>query len=189
MRLLTIVSWPFIQDLSNGNVLVFVLLAAAWAIQGSRVAQIAFLALTLLIPRPLMLPVAVYLLLTNRELRVPFALGALLSLLLLVALDPGFHWLAKLASSGGDVGNTYNFGPSALMGLAWIPIGVVLAAFLTWRGRLGWASLAISPYWLAYYWMLPILDLLPGQLRALSGAPQSSSPRPRSSGAAPASGS
>jgi hypothetical protein len=168
MRLLVLVSWPFWQDASNGNVMVFVLLAAAWGIRGNRLAQIAFLALTLLIPRPLMLPVAVWLLWREPSLRVPFAIAAIASLGGAWLMDPS--WFGKLASSGQDVANTYNWGPSAIIGLWWVPIGLALAAYLTWKGRLGLASIAISPYWLPYYFLMGLLELAPSRFKKTRSA-------------------
>ncbi len=56
----------------------------------------------------------------------------------------------------------YNFGPSAWIGLAWVPIGLALAAWLTWRGRLGFASVAASPYWFGYYLLMLFLEISPG---------------------------
>ena len=38
-------------------------------------------------------------------------------------------------------------------------IGLPLAAWLTWKGRLGLASLAASPYWLPYYLLMLLLEL------------------------------
>jgi len=53
------------------------------------------------------------------------------------------------------------------MGSLWVPIGLVLAAWLTWRGRLGFASLAASPYWLPYYLFMPFLELRRWYLRPM----------------------
>jgi hypothetical protein len=39
-----------------------------------------------------------------------------------------------------------------------VPIGLTLAAWLTWRGKLGLASLAASPYWLLHYFLILMLD-------------------------------
>ena len=60
---------------------------------------------------------------------------------------------------GRPIGIPFDVGPSRLIGSLWVPIGLVLAAVLTWRGRLGWASLAASPYWLPYYLMMPFLEI------------------------------
>jgi len=67
MRIVTLLSWPFWFDVEAGNIMVFVLLAAAWAIRGNAIGSGAFLVLTLLAPRPLMLPVAACLLWKHRD--------------------------------------------------------------------------------------------------------------------------
>jgi hypothetical protein len=160
MRVVVLASWPFWQGTSNGNVMAFVLLAAAWALRGNRFAQLAFLAIALLIPRPLMLPVLVWLLWRTPALRLPFLamLAAVVGLTL--AVDPRWvTWLPKLAESGGDIASSYNVGPSRLIGAWWIPIGFVLATWLTLRGWVGTASVAISPYILPYYLLMAALDL------------------------------
>jgi hypothetical protein len=159
LRLLTLASWPFWQDTSNGNVMVLVLLVAVYALRGHRWAQYGFLALTLLMPRPLMLPVAAWLLWRHSDLRVPFVIVTVAYLSALPALDPQWAWFGKLLTSGNDVGNSYNVGPSAMIGAVWVPIGAVLAVILTWKGRLGLASLAASPYWLPYYMLMGLLEL------------------------------
>jgi hypothetical protein len=51
----------------------------------------------------------------------------------------------------------YNLGPSRWLGYWWLLAGVPLGAWLYWRGKVGWAGLAISPYVWSYYllWTLP----------------------------------
>ena len=74
--------------------------------------------------------------------------------------------IARLAETPTtQVGIAFDVGPARLVGGWWIPMGLVLAAILTWRGRLGWASLAISPYWLPYYLMMPLLEIRGWYLR------------------------
>jgi hypothetical protein len=79
---------------------------------------------------------------------------------LVLVLGFGPAWLDALlhATEGVEVAD---FGPAAFIGSLWLPIGLVLAAFLTWRGRLGLASLAASPYWLPQYLLMLLLDLVP----------------------------
>lgn len=73
MMALALVSWPFWVDVESGNLMAFVLLAAAWALRGNAVGIGATLALSLLIPRPLMLPLAGWLLWKHPAWRLPFA--------------------------------------------------------------------------------------------------------------------
>ena len=99
MRLLTLASWPFWYDVEAGNLLVFVVLAAAWAFRGSRFASGAFLLLVLLVPRPLMLPVAAWLLWQRPELRLPFVIAFAVHAIAVLATG----WGTELddCSSGG----------------------------------------------------------------------------------------
>jgi hypothetical protein len=71
LRIATLLAWPFWYDLLLGNVLVFVLLAGARALRGSRVATFAFLAMTVLMPRPLMVSLAAWLLWQRPGWRIP----------------------------------------------------------------------------------------------------------------------
>lgn len=82
-----------------------------------------------IVPRPLMIPVAAWLL-----------------------------WTRPVAA-GGDVAIPSNVGPSRFIGIPWLLVGVPLAAWLTLRGRLGVAALAASRYWLPYYLLFPIVEL------------------------------
>ena len=52
LALLLLVCYPFWFDVATGNLLVFVLLAAAWAYRGNRLATGIYLALCVLVPRP-----------------------------------------------------------------------------------------------------------------------------------------
>lgn len=160
MRILGLVSWPFWYDLEAGNVLAFVVLAAAWSLRGNRVAIAAYLALLLLVPRPLMVPVAAWILWTKPEWRIPFAITFAAHGVIVVATGWADDWAGALLAAGGDVGIPSNVGPSRFIGtLPWLMIGLPLSAWLTLRGRLGLASLAASPYWLPYYLLLLLLEL------------------------------
>ncbi len=45
----------------------------------------------------------------------------------------------------------FNIGPSFFVGLWWLILGIPLGIWLTLKGRVGWAGLAVTPYWLAQY--------------------------------------
>jgi hypothetical protein len=156
LRILTLISWPFWQDVSTGNVMIFVLVTAVYAIRGQRWAVLTFWTITALIPRPLMLPLAAWLVWrrTDRWAGLVLMVG-----IFLVGIAADDAWIRTLAASGEDMANSYNWGPSALIGWAWVPLGIVGAAWLTRIGRLGLASLLASPYWLPYYLLMPLLDL------------------------------
>jgi hypothetical protein len=159
LALLTLVSWPFWSDVYLGNVTVFVFVAAASALAGSTLGALAYLALCLLVPRPFMVPIALLLIWKRPRLRLPFASMFVIHGLLVALTGWGPAWLASLLRGGDDLTGHANLGPSALIGPLWIPIGLVLAGILLWRGRLGLASIAASPYWLPPYLLMVLLDL------------------------------
>ena len=161
LALLALISWPFWFDLETGNTLVFTFVLAVWALRGSRVAALGYLGLLLLIPRPLAMPVAIWLLWKRPNLRLPFVLLCLATMLGTIASGAAGPWIGALVRAQGDIGNSLNFGPSALIGPLWVPIGLTLAAILLAMGRLGWASLAATPYVLPYYLIFCLLELVP----------------------------
>lgn len=165
MRFVTLAAWPFWYDVETGNVMVFVLLAAAWAVRGQPLGTGAFLVLTLWFPRPLMLPVLAHILWKQRQWRIPALLiGAALLVATLIS-GWAWEWLQLLTTLGAEQRSPNNLGPTRLLGAWWLLLGIPLAGFLTWRGRLGWASLAVSyPYVLPYYLLMLILEL-PQRLR------------------------
>ena len=159
MRLVTLASWPFWFDMEAGNVLVFVLLAAAWALRGNGAAIGSFFVMALFMPRPLMLPIAVWLLWRHPEWRVPFVGIAVLHGLAVLATGWGGEWVGVLLDSTDEIASPLNIGPSRFIGLVWVVVAFPAAAWLTLRGRLGWASLLAAPYWLPYYLVMPLLEL------------------------------
>jgi hypothetical protein len=159
IRVVALVSWPFWYDVQTGNVLIFIVLAGAWALRGNRWGTGGFLLLTLLVPRPLMIPVAAWLLWKQPGWRWPLVFGAVAQLLIVAVLGWGNGWLATLLNASRDSLLPSNVGPSRFVGQWWVAIGIPLAIWLTVRGRVGWASLAASPYWLPYYLLMPILGL------------------------------
>jgi hypothetical protein len=159
MRLLLLASWPFAFDLQLGNVMTFVLLAAAWALRGNRIAALVFIAFCLLFPRPLMLPIAAWLLWRQPWLRWPAVVLFMIHAGLVLASGQGGAWVARLLSSTDEIESVFNIGPTAMVGLWWLLLGIPLGAWLFWRGRVGLAGLAISPYLLPYYLMVALLDL------------------------------
>ena len=167
LALLLFVSYPFWFDVNTGNLMVFVLLAAAWAYRGNRLAIGLYLALCVLVPRPIMVPLLIWIVWRRPEWRLPFV--GMAALALLTAIPTGYlsNWIGSLPRSGlGEIANDFNLSPSRFLGPAWLLIGVPLAAWLTIRGRLGWATMAISPYLLPYYVQMLGLELVvPGPMQ------------------------
>jgi len=159
-----LISAPLWFDIQTGNIMIFVAVTAFWALRGNRVATALFLVLTVLVPRPLMLPLAVWLLWNRPEWRAPFAVFFAAHTVLVSLSGYGLEWVSSLLSAGGEVASPFNLGPSALIGYFWVPIGAALAIWLTVRGRLGLASLAISPYWLPYYFLMLVLEFRSSRL-------------------------
>ena len=158
---LLLVSFPFWADVNNGNLMVFVLLAAAWTCRGNRVATGIYLACCVLIPRPIMLPLLAWVLWKQPGWRWPFVGMAIA--VVLTAVPTGYlsDWIASFAGSGArDIGNAFNLSPSRYLGVGWLVIGIPLGIWLTLKGRLGWASMAISPYLLPYWVQMLGLELV-----------------------------
>jgi hypothetical protein len=153
-----LITFPLWFDIQTGNLMIFVAVTGFWAIRGSRMAIGLFLLLTLLVPRPLMLPLAIWILWTRPAWRLPFVGLFVAHAAIVIVSGYAGEWLDALFRVGPELTSDYNYGPSRFIGLLWIPIGIVLAAWLTWRGRLGLASMAISPYWLPYYFLMLLLE-------------------------------
>ena len=158
LTLLMLAFAPFWYDVLHGNVMTFTAVAGYHALAGSRWGTLACFGLTLLVPRPVMLPLVAWIVWRRPEWRLPALAFAAVGLLTLAV--PGY--LAALLRSGG-VTSTDNLGPSALFGWAWVPVGLTLAMWLTWRGRVGLAGLAMSPYVLPYYLLMLLIELAPDQ--------------------------
>jgi hypothetical protein len=167
-----LVSYPFWFDVQTGNLMTFIALAGFLALRGSRPALGVFLVLAVLVPRPLMLPLTTWLLWRRPETRVPFVAFLVVHSLAVIWLGYGQDWIVALTDVNAELVNAYNFGPSRFIGAWWIPIGLALAAWLTWRGNLGLASLAISPYWLPYYFLMLVLPFAqPAAAPSRAGSP------------------
>lgn len=174
LALLLAVSYPFWFDVTTGNLMVFVFLAAAWAYRGNGPATAAYLALCVLVPRPIMLPLLGWILWQRPGWRVPFV--GIVVAGIATALPTGYlaEWTGTLLTSGGEeLTNDFNLSPSHLIGAWWLLIGTPLAAWLTARNHLGWASMAISPYLLPYYVQMLGLELVQPRPASWRGSPDS----------------
>jgi hypothetical protein len=159
VAVVALLSWPFWEGALGGSVMVFIVVAAWHALNGSRWGIVAYVVLFALIPRPLMLPVLAVLV-----WHYPFARWALVGALSAVVVGAAGmgqlgDWIGSLRPS--ITGETANLSPSALIGPWWYPIGLALGGFLTWKGWYGLASLAVSPYLLMSYLLMAVIDLRP----------------------------
>ena len=156
---LALVSFPFWADLANGNALTFVAVSAHLAMRGSTGGTVAFIALSALMPRPIVVPGLLWLLWHRPWTRVAAVAAGVAALVLSLAVGELGTWVERLLmTSGVEAGGRYDIGPSALLGTWWLLIGIPLGAILLWRGRTGLAGLAIAPYWLSYYLLMPLAD-------------------------------
>ncbi len=169
LRLLVLVSWPFWTDWANGNLLTVIFLASVYAWRGSRVATGIFFAVALFIPRPLLAPMALWILWKRPEWRWPFLGLFAIHGILVIWSGLGPEWIGTLLHLGPEfIDLPFNRGPTRIFGYWWFVVAAPLAAWLFWRGRVGWAGLAISPYVWSYYlfWVLPDINRIPVTGRA-----------------------
>ena len=158
--LVVLVSFPFWGDVLSGNIMVFILVAAWWALRGNRAGIVAYCLLAALVPRPIMVPILVLLLLRYSTARWAFAASAAVVLGITSATGDLGTWVDRLLSASDvEMGETHNFAPSRFIGPWWILVAWPAAAWTWRRGYLGLASLLISPYWLGYYFLIAGVDL------------------------------
>lgn len=152
IAVLAALSWPLWTDAMEGNTFTFAFVAGVLAVQGSRWGSAAFVALTVLIPRPVCLPLAAWLLWRQPWLRLPATTFGLI--VLAISWPQLAGWVAAIEAYEPP----FNMSPTRWFGRWWFVIGVPLAAWLTWRRWLGGAGLAVSPYLMPYYLLMPLLD-------------------------------
>lgn len=160
LRLATLAWWAFWIDAAFGNVMTFALFLGAWALTGRRSAQLGFVALICLAPKPIFLPLLLWLLLANPGLRKPAGAIIVANALLVVLVGHWQGWILSLSNRSVELANTWNLAPSLVVGAWWVPIGIMLAVVLYRRRFFGLAGLAFSPYWFPYYFLMPLLDLV-----------------------------
>jgi hypothetical protein len=154
---LTLSSWGFWSDVGTGNAFAFSFVAGVFALRGSRVGGLAYLALLMLVPRPVLLPLAVWLLWQNPSLRWPAAGIFVIHAVAVLATGYADDWMSAASSYAGAP--EYDIGPTAWFGQWWLLIGIPLGVILTLRGFVGWAGLAVTPYLLPQFLLTPLWDL------------------------------
>lgn len=151
-RLLVLASWPFWTDITNGNALTLVFVAAVWALRGSNIGTFAFLGLALLIPRPLLLPAVAWIVWQRPEWRWPFLGMVAANVIGVASTGLGPEWITALFATGAGLQDIpLNLGPTQFLGYWWMIVGIPLGVGLFLRGHVGWAGLAISNYVWIYY--------------------------------------
>jgi hypothetical protein len=156
---IAMLTFPWWWDLMAGNVMTFVVLFAAWALRGHAWAIGLTLIAAILMPRPLVIPLVLWLLWRHPQWRLRFVVIVGAVGLATIATGQAEDYLAVITRSGSDIANYWNLSPSRFLGLAWLPIGVGFAVVLFRRGRVGLACLAVSPYLLPYYLLFGLVDL------------------------------
>lgn len=172
---LVLVSYGFWFDAAQGNSFTFSLVAGVCALRGNRFAALVYLGLLVLIPRPILFPLAVWLLWMRPGIRLPFAAMFIAHAALVLASGYAWPWLEAMLTY--DLSSGVTVGPTAVLGRWWLLLGIPLAAWLTWRGYVGWAGVAASPYINPQYLIWPLLDLAP---RHSDRMPDAEPPRPLS---------
>ena len=153
---LMLCSFGFWSDLAGGNTLTFSVVAGVLAWRGNQPSALVYLALVYLMPRPVQLPLAFMLLMRMPELRVPAA-ALFIAHAILVGGDQGAAWVQNMVQYAQTT--PFDLGPRTLLGAIWLPIGLAIALWLTWRRRPGWAGLFASPYGLPQYFLMPLIEV------------------------------
>ena len=158
LLVMTLMSWGWWLDTMMGNAFTFVFIAGMLALRGSNGWALVYIALLCLMPRPVQLPLAIWLLWKMPAVRWPaLAIFAVHSGLALLSGELG-AWIRVVLSTPSDPLG-YNLSPTALIGTAWLVAGIPLAVWLTAKGRTGLAGLALSPYILPMYALVLLWDV------------------------------
>lgn len=152
-------------DIIVGNFFTFVLVAAAFALRGSHWATLTYIALTLVMPRPVQLPLLLWLLWRRPDSRMGFIALFILHAMLVLVTGEGALWIERMLFSTRQISADYVLGPGAMVGYAWLIVGLPLAAWLTWRNHPALAGLVVSPYLLPQYLSFALLAAWPRLLR------------------------
>lgn len=172
LRVLVLTSGPFWLDFATGNLLTLISLTAVWALRGSHLAIGSYFMVALLIPRPLMVPIGLWLLWRHGRWRLPFAALFVGHAALVVVTGLGPDWVAAILAASPEIqGTSWNLSPTRWVGLWWLVLGFPLAAWLFAKGRLGLAGLAMSPHIWPYYllFVLPAVNQAGSHVAAAVG--------------------
>ncbi|MDQ3690368.1 MAG: hypothetical protein M3406_10105 [Chloroflexota bacterium] len=129
---LTLLSWPFWHDVAEGNTMTFVLVAGVLALRGGRGAALVYIALYLLMPRPVQAPLAIWLLWQDPSIRLPALAILIFNALAVAASGYAAEWVAAMTEYGigGAAVQVHSIGPPRWLGSAWLLIGVPAGLWL-----------------------------------------------------------
>jgi hypothetical protein len=161
LALLALIAWPFWLDVAHANVMTFAAVSGYLALRGSRWGTASFVVLALLVPRPLYVPLLCWIAWKQPGSRLLMLGIACAYALLTVMTGEAIPFLLSLTRGTELMGLEYNWGPSAILGPAWLIMGVPLGVWLTYRGNVGWAGIAISPHVLPYYLLALLWEVRP----------------------------
>lgn len=150
----------FWVDLIVGNVFTLVAVAGAFAIAGSRSGALLYVLLSLLMPRPVQIPLVLWLVWRRPELRIPIALIFVFHAAAVVASGFAIPWLGSLFGSLSQMAEPFSVGPARIVGVWWLVIGIPVAALMVWRGSArvaALAGLAASPYLLPQHLLMGVI--------------------------------
>jgi hypothetical protein len=150
---LFVLSWPFWVDVVSGNTATFVAVAGISAIQGSRTGLYAYWWLTLIMPRPMQIPLAFYLFWTRPEARRGLLVLTAVNVGLVLIVGHGMEWVSYLLTRGAEnMNEVFNIHPAA--DLLWLIVGIPLAVLLTLIGWPGQAGVILWPSLLPQYLLM-----------------------------------
>lgn len=153
------ISWPFWIDVAQGNTFTFSVVAGVAALRGSRFGAIAYCALLALMPRPILIPLGLWLVWRDPTLRTPVVtvfVGHAAAVLMTGYFD---DWVAAAIAYGST--NQVGIGLARVFGTWGLVVGIPLATWLTLRGRVGWAGIAMSGYLLPQYLLILLVEAGP----------------------------
>lgn len=156
----------FWMTVALGNVFWFGIVFGLLALRGSRWAMIATVLMFVLLPRPIMLPLVAWLVWKEPVARLPALAIAAAAVVLNLATGYADEWFTAALSFSADprFRDAWDWGPTHALGSWWLIVGVPLAAWLTYRGQVGWAGLAMSPYLVPPAFLVLLFEL-PGRDR------------------------
>ena len=172
-----LLAYPFWIDLAAGASFWFLPLIGILAMRGSTGAALAIAAIAALIPRPIMIPLLLWLWWRRPDLRLP-ALAIIGACIIgSVATGWGDEWIGRLLETSTTTGGGWSLHPFGILGPLWF-VMLPVAVWLTWKGHVGLASMAAAPYWLPSYYLMLLLEpiVVSGRIWSVLGGGDSDAP-------------